>query len=221
MSGVLFRLFDRAKAFLLRAGTTILAIAIVVWALAYFPHSNALRERYAQERARLYNNDSSGVDRPAALKALAEAEAGAYLRDSYFGRMGHAVEPLFLPLGWDWRISMAAMASFPAREVIVATLGTIYNLGKEVDEKSVMLRESLRKARWPGEQGGQEGPPVFNIPVALSIMVFFALCCQCGATVATIKRETNSWRWAWFAFSYMSVLAYVGALITYQVGLRI
>ena len=115
---------------------------------------------------------------------------------------------------------MAAIASFPAREVIVATLGTIYNLGKDVDSQSAALRENLRKVVWPGE-GGATGPPVFNVPVALSIMVFFALCCQCGATVATIRREANSWGWAWFAFGYMTVLAYLGALCTYQIGMSI
>ncbi len=221
LRGVLFRLYERARAFLLRAGTTILAIAIVVWALAYFPHRAAIGTEHALERNRIERESPPGSAREAALAAAAEREAGAYLRDSYFGRAGHAVAPIFRPLGWDWRISMAAIASFPAREVIVATLGTIYNLGAAVDEESDALRQSLRRARWPGSDPLTPGQPVISVPVALSIMVFFALCCQCGATVATIKRETNSWRWAWFAFAYMSVLAYVGAFATYQIGMHV
>jgi ferrous iron transport protein B len=219
ISTVLLRLYDRARAFLLRAGTTILAIALLVWAFAYFPHSSEIGGRFAAERERVLREASRGAEREAALGKLEEEEAGAYLRDSYFARLGRAVEPVFRPLGWDWRISMAAIASFPAREVIVATLGTVYNLGAKVDQDSKALRENLRRVTWPGPDGRGEGPPVFTIPVALSIMVFFALCCQCAATVATIKREANSWGWAAFAFAYMTALAYAGALITYQVGM--
>jgi ferrous iron transport protein B len=219
LSGVLLRLLDRGKAFLVRAGTTILAIAVIVWALAYFPRPAAIAERFAGERAALAAQALAAEERAAALAHLDEREAGEYLRQSYFGRLGHAVEPAFTPLGWDWRIAMAAIASFPAREVVVATLGTIYNLGTEVDEGSAALRSSLREATW--QSGPRQGEPVFSVPVALSIMVFFALCCQCGATVATIRRETNSWGWAWFAFGYMTVLAYVGAFLTYQLGGRL
>jgi len=221
VTGVLMKLFERGKAFLVRAGTIILAIAIVVWALAYFPHSAAIGEDYARQRERIELKLLPEPARSARLAEVSKLESGAYLRDSYFGRVGQHVEPIFRPLGWDWRISMAAIASFPAREVIVATLGTIYNMGGSVDEESVALRESLRQAAWPSTDPVRPGQPVFTIPVALSIMVFFALCCQCGATVATIKRETNSWGWAWFAFGYMTVLAYVGAFITYQVGMMV
>ena len=146
------------------------------------------------------------------LEQLRRAERGDYLRQSYLGRMGAFVEPVVRPLGWDWRIATATIASFPAREVVVASLGTIYNLGAETDETSVELRAKLRSVHGP------DGRPVFNLAVALSLMVFFALCCQCAATLAAIKRESNSWRWPIFAFGYMTALAYVGALVTYQVA---
>ncbi|MBI4605559.1 MAG: ferrous iron transport protein B [Planctomycetes bacterium] len=217
--GVLLRLYDRARAFLLRAGTTILAIAIVVWALAYFPRSPEIGAEIREERERILREAPEGAEMQALLAALEAREGGAYLRDSFFGRAGQAVEPVFRPLGWDWRISMAALASFPAREVIVATLGTIFGLGGEAGEESQALRDSLRRAAWPDSDPAMGGAPLFSVPAALSIMVFFALCCQCGATVATIRRETSSWGWAWFAFGYMTVLAYAGALVTYQVGM--
>ena len=111
---------------------------------------------------------------------------------------------------------MAAMASFPAREVIVATLGTIFNQGTETNEESSSLRAELQKSTWENDPSRK----LFNIPVALSIMVFFALCSQCAATLATIKRETNSWLWPLFSFTYMTVLAYIGALIVYQIGMK-
>jgi ferrous iron transport protein B len=104
------------------------------------------------------------------------------------------------------------IASFPAREVIIATLGTIYSLGKDVDEENAQLQEILKQETLPS------GKPVFTLPVALSIMVFFALCAQCASTLMVIKRETNSWSWAAFTFFYMTTLAYLAAFVVYQVG---
>lgn len=136
---------------------------------------------------------------------------------SILGRMGKALEPIVEPLGWDWRIGMAALASFPAREVFVGTMGIIYSQGRG-DSKDPEFRSSLGKAIEDARWDHDPQQAVFTIPVALSVMVFFALCCQCASTLAVIKRETNSWRWPIFTFVYMTVLAYVGALITYQVG---
>jgi ferrous iron transport protein B len=134
--------------------------------------------------------------------------------------MGRWLEPAVRPLGWDWRIGSAVIASFPAREVVVATLGIIYNLGEELDlesdEDQNRLQTALEQARWDAT-----GEPVFNVPVALSIMVFFALCAQCASTLVIIKRETNSWRWPAFTFAYMTGLAYLAAFVTYQVGMRL
>ena len=155
---------------------------------------------------------SAQTTRDEKLEQLKRAERGDYLRQSYLGRMGMFVEPVVRPLGWDWRIATATIASFPAREVVVASLGTIYNLGAETDEPSVELGAKLRSVHGP------DGRPVFNLAVALSLMVFFALCCQCAATLAAIKRESNSWRWPVFAFVYMTALAYLGAFVTYQVA---
>ena len=144
--------------------------------------------------------------------------AAAYQRNSILGRMGHAIEPAVRPLGWDWRIGCAAIASFPAREVVMGALGVIYNLGKSVDVGEQTDRDRLtarmRSARWD-----DTGQMVYNIPVALSIMVFFALCAQCASTLVVIRRETNSWRWPAFTFAYMTGLAYLGALATYQIGM--
>lgn len=204
------KVYRQGKEFVTRAGTVILAISIIVWALAYFPRSAELSAKFDAERARLEASGLLADDRAAKLQEIDARESGAHLRNSYFGRMGLAIEPLVRPLGWDWRIGMATIASFPAREVVVATLGTIFYLGSEVDETSESLKSVLREAERP------EGGRLFNIPVALSIMVFFALCCQCGATLAIIRRETRSIRWPVFTFAYMTTLAYAAALITYQ-----
>jgi ferrous iron transport protein B len=205
---VLFRMYDRSWAFLRRAGTIILATTILVWALSYYPQQNHPTEEFRARRAA-----ATTAEEHAKLNNV--EEAGARLRGSFLGQAGQAIEPLVRPLGWDWKIGMATLASFPAREVIIAALGTIYNLGSEQDEGSIELREAMRAERRP------DGQPVYTPVVAISIMVFFALCCQCGATLATIKRETGSWGYVTFTFVYMTSLAYLGALVVYQVGSRL
>jgi ferrous iron transport protein B len=203
---VLFRMYDRSWAFLKRAGTIILATTILVWALSYYPSHERVAEEYQARRA------TASAE---AIEQLKIEESGAQLRESYLGQAGHAIEPIVRPLGWDWKIGMATLASFPAREVIISALGTIYNLGNEEDEKSLQLRDAMQAERWP------DGRPVYTQIVALSIMVFFALSCQCGATLATIRRETGSWGYAAFTFLYMTSLAYVSALLVYQIGSRL
>ena len=138
------------------------------------------------------------------------------MEQSYLGRAGKLIEPVVRPLGWDWKIGCAVIASFPAREVVISTLGVIYHVGEEPGVASESLRDTLKAATYPGTRR-----PVFTVPVALSVMVFFALCAQCIATLAVIRRETNSWTWPAFTFAYMTVLAYAAALVTYQVGTRL
>lgn len=217
---VVIRVYNRAKHFVSRAGTVILAITIIIWALSYYPRSEELARDFDSRRAAI-QQEHVGQDVAALeskLQELANEQAGAQLRNSYLGRIGHAVEPAFAPLGWDWKVTMATLASFPAREVIIATLGTIYNLGSD-SEESGSLVEKMRQARW--EDGAKAGQLVFHPSVALSIMVFFALCCQCGATVVTIRQETGSWKYAAGVFTYMTITAYLGAMVTYQVFSRL
>jgi len=227
---VLSRVYDRVKSFIVRAGTLIFATNVLVWALAYYPGDHAEEERLQAEvevrqeqlaairlQNQAANNETRGATPPevAAVEAAQDAanrESQRLLEVSYLGRAGKAMEPVFLPLGWDWRIGVGVLASFPAREVIVSTLGTIYSLGSDVDEENEGLRSALRSATWP------DGRPIYTIPVALSVMVFFALCAQCASTLMIIRRETAHWGWAAFTFVYMTVLAYVGAWLTYNIG---
>jgi ferrous iron transport protein B len=207
---VFLRVYQSSKAFVVRAGSIILATTVVMWALAYFPRSEEVRSQFGQQRVEA-SATLSGESLQLALGKLEAREAAEQLRRSYLGQAGRLAEPLVRPLGWDWRIAMATLASFPAREVIVSVLGTIYSLGGDQDETSDDLRFAIRNST------NDQGHPVYSIPVALSIMVFFALCAQCISTLAVIQRETRSWRWPIFTFSYMTVLAYVGALVTYQI----
>ena len=116
------------------------------------------------------------------------------------------------PLGFDWKMGIGLIGSFAAREVLVSTLATVYNVG-EADSQSVSLREAMRRERYP------DGRPVYTTLVAVSLMVFFVLACQCMSTVAVVRRETNTWKWPLFMVAYMTTLAYLGSLTVYQVGL--
>jgi ferrous iron transport protein B len=226
---VLERVREAAWSFLTNAGTLIVAISIVLWALISYPRNDAaidadvaaLRASLATQVAAA-DTDSDREEFAAELAALDTPEGldaarrGAAQRQSFLGRAGRLVEPIVRPLGWDWRIGCAAIASFPAREVVLGTLGVIYNLG-DVDpgerEGASALERRLKAARWDGTTR-----PVFTLPVALSIMVFFALCAQCASTLVVIGRETASWVWPVVTFTYMTVLAWLGAFAVYQFG---
>jgi ferrous iron transport protein B len=206
---VLVKLLDRVRVFLRRAGTVIFAVAVAVWVLAYFPRSASVEEQRlaaASEATTIL----SGVELEQRLAEIDNEAAAAHLAQSWLGLAGHAVAPVFAPLGWDWRISAAVIAGFPAREVVVAVLGTIYAVGSEADEQSLAAR--LSAATWP------DGRAVFTLPMVLGLLIFYAWCLQCAATLAVIRRETNSWRWPIFAWAYMTTLGYVGALLVYQLG---
>lgn len=178
------KMIERARIFVTEAGKIILAISIVLWFLASYPKADP----------------SVG---------LAPGEA---IKQSYAGQLGHFIEPAIAPLGFDWKMGIGVITSFAAREVLVSTMATIYNV-EGADENSASLRETLRNERDP-----ETGEPVYTPLVAISMMVFFAFACQCMSTVAIVRRETNSWRWPITMVAYMSVLAYLGSLLVFQGG---
>jgi ferrous iron transport protein B len=210
------RVYDRAKAFVVRAGTLIFATNVLIWAAGYFPGDHRRADGVQAEIDRLQDQETADPAIRAALDPLIAEQnqlRSELLSQSVLGRVGKLVEPLVKPLGWDWRIGVGVIASFPAREVIIGTLGTIYSLGGSVKAENQGLQEAVQSAAWP------DGRKVYNIPVAFSIMVFFALCAQCVSTLMVIKRETNSWAWPAFTFGYMTILAYVGAFAAYRLGM--
>jgi len=193
--GVLKMMWERSTVFLREAGTMILACTIALWALLYFP--------------RPAPSDASPGHATAAMTVPARPSA---IEQSFGGRLGKAIEPAISPLGFDWRIGIGIIGAFSAREVFVSTMGLVYGIG-DVDEKEpAALRERIRTERGP--QGG----PVYTPLVGLSLMIFFALACQCMSTLAVVRRETKSLRWPAFLFAYMTALAYVASLAVYQLG---
>lgn len=223
---IIARVLDRSLDFLQNAGTIIFAVSIVMWGALYYPRSSpeASRELSANQSRLEASLDSARASGDSAKVAELEGElgdiesklAGIQQRNSFLGRAGRLIEPFVKPLGWDWRIGSAVISSFPAREVVVATMGVIFDVGADVEDEAGQKRltTAMRAATWP-----DSGKPLFNIPVALSIMVFFALCSQCISTLAVIARETQSWQWPLFSFIYMTTLAYVFAFAAYRCGM--
>ena len=210
-------LLTRSSVFIKRAGTVILSISILLWALVAFPRAGS---------SPLPMGEGQGVRdlrAPApALSAQRVREAAgsneqegssAQIQNSFAGRAGRMIEPVIAPLGFDWKIGVGLISSFAARETIISTLSIVYNVGETSDNKSSSLVGALRNAKRP------DGSPVWTPLVGLSLMIFFLLACQCMSTVAIVRRETNSWRWPLFMVGYMLVLAYVASLVTYQGGL--
>jgi ferrous iron transport protein B len=213
---VLRMMLSRSKAFLTQAGGVILVCTIALWALLYFPRDAAIemrRQALVQEAAQLeaLPGDPAAAAR---IELLARERAeldGAALRASYAGRVGQAIEPAIEPLGFDWKIGIGLVGAFAAREVFVSTMGVVYGLG-EADEESATLRERIHSETRAG------GEPVYTPLVGLSLMVFFALACQCMSTLAAVKRETRSWGWPLFLFAYMTALAWLASFAVYQGG---
>mgnify|MGYP003995150473 FL=1 len=180
---VIRHVFIRGKLFLVNAGKIIMAISILLWFLASFPKV-----------------DPQSVDvNP--------------IHHSYAGKIGHAMEPVIRPLGFDWKIGIGLLTSFAAREVMVSTMATIYNVEDSGDE-TVNLREAMLN-----DTDDKTGLPVYTPLVALALMVFYVFAAQCMATFAIVRQETNSWKWPLFMVAYMTALAYFGAMVVYQCGL--
>jgi len=201
----------RLRIFLVDAGTIILAMTILLWALLSFPKSTDVVERYAVERERVEQTALPEAERAEALHSLETQEAADQLANSFGGRFGHAIEPALRPIGFDWQIGVGIIGAFAAREVFISTLGVVFGIG-EADEETKPLRQALRDARHA------DGTPVMTPLSGVSLMVFFLLACQCMSTIAVVKRESGSWKWPIFLFSYMTVLAYVASFVVYQGG---
>jgi ferrous iron transport protein B len=205
-------MFTRAGLFIKRAGTVILAISIVLWALTYFPRptetaENAVVTATSEEKCLCPETEARLKEE--AKKAEQEKQSLA-LQNSFAGKLGHAIEPAIAPLGFDWKIGIALISSFAAREVLVSTLSIIYNVGKDAEGET--LTTAIQEAK------REDGSKVWTPLTAVTLMVFFVLAMQCMSTVAIVRRETNSWKWTLFMVGYMTVLAYIAAFLTYQSG---
>jgi ferrous iron transport protein B len=204
---VLLTVRERSLLFVRKAGTVILAISVVLWFLASYPRGGPGVHALQTQLAAAQTAGDVGH-----AHAIEKAIAGAQLENSFAGRVGRFLEPSIAPLGFDWRIGIGLVTSLAAREVMVSTMATVFNLGN-ADESVTPLREQLRKAVDP-----RTGHRAYTPLVGISLMVFFVLACQCMSTVAVVRRETNSWRWPIFMLVMMNVLAWVVSFVVFQGG---
>ena len=215
LRGVIIHMWERGRLYVKKAGTIILAAAILMWALFTFPSSPRLEGNYETQReqaSRAFETETgvttevfeaNGVYEPIRIDNARDAER---ISNSFAGHIGRAIEPILKPLGFDWRIGIALLSGFAAKEVFVATMGQIYALGEVQGEKSLSLVESVRN------------DPLFTPLVAITIMVFVLISSPCMATIAVVKQESNSWRWPLFMIAYTNGLAWIVSFIVYQGG---
>lgn len=200
---VLFSMYDRSKSFVLQAGKVIIAVSIVLWVLASYGPGDSFEQIDAKYQQPQYTKTIEP-------EQLQRDIATDKLEASYAGVLGHVIEPVIRPLGFDWKIGIALITSFAAREVFVGTMATIYSVNGDTDDTQSLQQKMLLA------KNAQTGEPVFTVAVAFSLMVFYAFAMQCVSTVAIVYRETKDWKWPTIQFAYMTALAYVASLITYQ-----
>ncbi|GAB3782583.1 ferrous iron transport protein B [Spirosoma horti] len=194
--------WESVRSFVWEAGRVILAISIVLWVLASYGPGNSMEQAEADVRRQ---NPTASADE------LQNQIASERLEASYAGNFGHFIEPVIRPLGYDWKIGIALLSSFAAREVFVGTMSTIYSIGDGADDAGITIRERLRQERNP-----ETGQAMYTPALAWSLLVFYVFAMMCMSTLAATQRETKSWKWPAVQLAYMMVLAYVSALATYQ-----
>ena len=200
---ILYTMVEKAKVFVFDAGKVIMIISLVLWAFSSFGPTekrNNIEEKYAI----LIKNDPVNETRYQAEKS------SALLENSYAGIMGRSIEPVIRPLGYDWKIGIALITSFAAREVFVGTMATLYSVGENADENSETLRSKMHAAK------RADGSPVYTTATGYSLLIFYLLAMQCMSTLAIVKRETGSWKWPIIQLIYMTGLAYLLSFIAYQ-----
>jgi ferrous iron transport protein B len=215
-------MWERARLFLQRAGTVILGISILLWFLSTYPRQPEILKDFAARKAQTVQQWNTSPTKDSAHEtahnlALAELdnlEAGEKLRHSFAGKLGHLIEPIIAPLGFDWKIGIGIIASFAAREVFVSTMSTVYNVGAGAlaSETNQTLTDTLKNEK------RSDGTQIYSPLLGITLMVFYVFALQCVSTVAVVRRETNSWKWPIFQWVYMGALAWVLAFLTFQGG---
>ncbi len=199
---VLITIWNKGKSFVTNAGKIIIAISIILWVLASNGPNDHFTEAEKYVTAQVDTNSISEEDLVGKIESYR-------LEHSYVGYLGQAIEPAIRPLGYDWKVGIALISSFAAREVFVGTMATIYSVGSD-DEKTVM--EHMDQ-----EINPRTGKRFFTFPVGMSLLMFYAFAMQCMSTFAIVRKETNSWRWPIFQAVFMTAFAYVISLLTYQI----
>jgi ferrous iron transport protein B len=202
-TNVLYTMLQKAKIFVFDAGKVIMVISLLLWGLSsYGPKKKMQQVTVAYQKLE--------TEHPEQKVELSKIRKTALLENSYAGILGRAIEPVISPLGYDWKIGIALITSFAAREVFVGTMATLYSVGEGKDENNTTLRQKMAAAVRP------DGSKVYNVATGLSLLVFYVLAMQCMSTLAVVKRETRSWKWPIIQLVYMTGLAYFMSLLVYN-----
>jgi ferrous iron transport protein B len=201
---ILVTMVEKAKIFVVDAGKVIMIISLLLWVLSTFGPA-------AKMKAVTDKYDAMVISNPAQTDQLNKERKTALLQNSYAGLLGSFIEPSIRPLGYDWKIGIALITSFAAREVFVGTMATLYSVGEGTDENSSTLRQKMAAAK------RLDGTKVYDLATGLSLLIFYVIAMQCMSTLAIVKRETKSWKWPVIQFVYMTVLAYLFSWITYTI----
>jgi ferrous iron transport protein B len=202
-NNIVITMLQKAKIFIVDAGKVIMLISLILWALSSFGPGNRINEVAA-------TYDKQIQQQPAMAKSLQQQKRTAMLENSYAGILGRSIEPVIQPLGYDWKIGIALITSFAAREVFVGTMATLYSVGEDESEESLLLREKMQQAKHA------DGSKVYTLAAGLSLMIFYVFAMQCMSTLAIVKRETGGWKWPMIQLVYMTGLAYLMSLLVYQ-----
>jgi ferrous iron transport protein B len=198
-----YTMIEKAKVFVFQAGKVIMVISLLLWVLSTYGPPGKMKgvsEKYA----------SLVQQQPAQSAEFDKLKRTELLQNSYAGILGKSIEPVIKPLGYDWKIGIALITSFAAREVFVGTMATLYSVGDDKDENNATLRQKMNAAKWPN------GTKVYTLAAGLSLLIFYVLAMQCMSTLAVVKRETRSWKWPLIMLTYMTSLAYIMSWITYN-----
>ncbi|HZH74278.1 MAG TPA: ferrous iron transport protein B [Mariniphaga sp.] len=215
---IFYHMWDKTQHYLKKIGTVILLGVIIIWALEYFPRESDKTAKFKTEVEAVEQNSSLNLTLKEELITDIKHEMEAdRLINSYLGRVGKGIEPVMRPLGFDWKMSISLLAGLPAKEIVVSTMGVIYQTGD--DESTVNLQNRLRNE--VHQSGEKAGMSVFTIPAALSFLVFILLYFPCVGVVATIKNESGSWKWAAFVVVYTTALAWIMAFLVYNIGVML
>jgi ferrous iron transport protein B len=203
-NNVVVTMVNKAKIFVVDAGKVIMIISLVLWALSSYGPSERMK-RVADKYETLKQQQPQNVD------ALEKQKSAALLENSFAGILGKTIEPAIRPLGYDWKIGIALITSFAAREVFVGTMATLYSVGDDDSTDGLRLREKMQMAR------KADGSKVYTLASGLSLMIFYLLAMQCMSTLVIVKRETRGWKIPMIQLAYMTGLAYVMSLVVYQI----
>jgi ferrous iron transport protein B len=205
-------MWDRAKEFITRAGSIIFLVSIVLWFCVSYPKDPAAEVRFSEAKHQA-EATLTGEILQERLREIGHDQKDLQIRSSFAGSLGKVIEPVIRPLGFNWEIGIGIIASFAARELLISTLAIVHHVETEGEGMTVGLIQALQKQRSP-----ITGKPSYTPLVALSLMVFYVLACQCFSTFAIVKRETGSWGWMFFMIFYMTGLAWGSSFIVYQGG---